>query len=278
MPRKIVACIALAGLLAGPLALPAGATYGGKPLAADDPARKSVVMLKIDAPGWQSYCSGVIYAEDVVATAAHCLFRSRDAQLPVQPETISIRYHHDPATRTVTRIRFSQLLDLALLTTESRHPKGYVVPELDMRSPQEIARQSAQASFVYFGHGPQSHSQANRLTRLESVPLSLQVHQGVRLRMQHTGDPTPKGTCGGDSGGAVMIQAADGQLKLLGVHQAGGAKEFRISDNCTRLSIFSTIGRLKDWEPDLLDAARMQAAPPVVGGGPGSATAGRPAP
>jgi hypothetical protein len=218
----------------------------------------------------------VIYAEDVVATAAHCLFRSRDAQLPVQPETVSIRYYHDPATRTVARIRFSPLLDLALLTTESRHPAGFAVPELDMRSPQEIARQSAQASFVYFGHGPQARSQANHLTRLDSVPLSLDVHQGVRLRMQHTGDPTPKGTCGGDSGGAVMIRQDGGHLKLLGIHQAGGPKEFRISDNCTRLSIFSTIGRIKDWEPDLLDAATMQAASPIAGAG--RTTAARPAP
>jgi hypothetical protein len=46
-------------------------------------------------------------------------------------------------------------------------------------------------------------------------------------------------------------------LKLVGIHQARGDKKFAIAgsdNNCSRMSIFSTIGKLKDWEPDLLEA------------------------
>jgi secreted trypsin-like serine protease len=244
-------------LLAGPLALPASATYGGKPLAANDPVRKSVVKLNIKAPGMTSYCSGVILSENTIGTAAHCLFRSSDAELPIPPKSVSIKYYYDDTLGHTTSMRYSKLIDMAVLTLEKSHPQGFVVPEFDMRSQEDIAKQSTGATFVYIGHGPPKQSAPNIVTRLESVPVALKVHGGVSLQLLHADRPQPRGTCGGDSGGPVMIRETDGALKLVGIHQARGDTKFSIADsdnNCSRMSIFSTISKLKDWEPDLLEA------------------------
>jgi hypothetical protein len=259
--RKITATLLTAAVLALPLAHAASATYGGAPLQAGDPMLRSVIKLEVRHGDWRSFCTGVIVSPKVIATAAHCLFRDDNAAEPVPAQSVSVSYYHDKALGRVSSMRYDKINDLALLTTVQAHPKGFLVPEQDLRPIEEIVQNSKAANFIHFGHGPMSDKAPAMLTKLDDKPLTLQAPDGVRLRMLHPNFPEPRGTCGGDSGGPVMIQDANGPLKLIGIHQAGQRDNinYAITDsagNCSRVSYFSPMSRLKTWERDVAQAER----------------------
>lgn len=185
-----------------------------------DPGHAAVVAIveprgRCDAPE-QVRCSGTLIAPRVVLTAAHCL----DA---VRPDELEVALGADLRGVAGAAIAIQDAAihpaylggaddpDLALLLLAAPAPSSV--------APQPLVSASAQISpataVTLVGYGaPADHQDGG--VRMSAETLAT-AEGGARIRTSGAGVP-----CGGDSGGAVLVDTASGE-RLLAVIDASGA-------------------------------------------------------
>lgn len=88
-PRTTPALAALAGCLFIALTVTnAGAILGGVEVAADDPGGRATVIVTV---GTHQSCSGLVYGDSFILTAAHCLL-DKDFKPTLTPQDLTITY------------------------------------------------------------------------------------------------------------------------------------------------------------------------------------------
>lgn len=200
-----MACVGL--LLAGRcLAIADGRT----PTDADFAARMpwAVVIVSASGPG---ICTGSLISPTVVLTAAHCagsgqtvLYgnRSREAarRVAVRESIRHPKFSRDPITH-----------DLGLLRLA--HPvRAGVVPVAGRAEAWSLLRTGAQATILGWGSTSESVKRPD-LVREARIRLAEVGIVGTHIAIR----APDGGPCGGDSGGPLLMTAADGQAVLLGV-------------------------------------------------------------
>jgi secreted trypsin-like serine protease len=199
-------------------ALPAAAMVGGAP-AVDAAAYRSEVMI---LSGRGNLCTGIVLAQDLVLTAAHCFEPGLDYKL-YELDAERQPVFHDIARRTVhpqfSKAQFDAnraTADLALVKVAKPLPARYLPATLSGRRP----RVAVGERFAAVGYGvtaPRDNRSAAVLRRADLVATGQPGNLQLRLVDPATkGDAPGLGACTGDSGGPVY-QERDGKRFVYGV-------------------------------------------------------------
>jgi hypothetical protein len=213
MPRRFAA---LACLLT--LGLPASAMVGGAPAVDASDFRSEVMILS----GRGNLCTGIVLAQDLVLTAAHCIEAGLTYKLyELDAERKPI--FHDLA-KTVVHPQFSKATfdanratpDLALLKTAAPLPAKFAPAVLATKR----ERVAVGENFIVVGYGvtaPRDNRSAAVLRRADLIATGQPGNLQLRLFDPATKGDTPGlGACTGDSGGPVY-EERDGKRVVYGV-------------------------------------------------------------
>ena len=207
---------ALACLLT--LAPPAAAMVGGAPAVDASEFRSEVMILS----GRGNLCTGIVLAQDLVLTAAHCiepgltykLYELDAERKPLFRELAKTVVHPQFSRKTFDANRATP--DIALLKLAAPLPAAFAPAAL---SPKR-ARVAVGQSFYVIGYGVtavRDNRSAAVLRRADLVATGKPGNLQLRLFDPATKGETPVlGACTGDSGGPVY-EERDGKRLVYGV-------------------------------------------------------------
>ena len=204
----------VAALLTALWSRPAGAIVGAS--AEGDRFAPYTVMVLQHAGSTAGFCTGVVLAQDVVLTAAHCVPSGAELRvhlpsstdhpvlLPVSALAVHPDYRAD-AIRTRERS-----IDLALIRLARPLPSQFV--------PTTVARSvgvKLGQTFTVAGFGVTREGDASTSGRLRAVALA--AHAPASNVLLWAVDPQGQGAgvCMGDSGGPVVTESASGVTALV---------------------------------------------------------------
>lgn len=197
---------------------PAKAMVGGAP-AADARAYRSEIMI---LSGRGNLCTGIVLAQDLVLTAAHCIepeltysfYELEAGREPVFYDIARMVVHPQFSKKTFDANRATP--DLALLKAAAPLPARYVPAALLPQRP----RVAVGESFVIVGFGvtaPRDNRSAAVLRRADLIATGQPGNLQLRLFDPATkGEAPGLGACTGDSGGPVY-EERDGRRMVYGV-------------------------------------------------------------
>jgi secreted trypsin-like serine protease len=202
---------------------------GGESVSAEDPIRRSTVMLETDA----QYCSATIIGENLLLTAAHCL-----------PESGTwMQIHFDGLEGSVTRdasrfVRHENYQDLqettrndvALIFFGGGLPPGF--ESVSIRTPEQGLSVGDQLQVAGYGGG----SPQGALAKISLTVSELMTPQKLIKFTQSKA----KGICHGDSGGPAYV-TAQGRLLLTGVASYVGDYD------CSGYSVYTNATEFTSW-------------------------------
>lgn len=180
----------------------------------------------------RSFCSGSIIAEDMILTAAHCLFKSYDTRFKkYTDDMLSILFTTDLSKGYEERKASAQILykpyvpeavsidptaiagDIALIKFEGGLPEGF--------EPVEVAKASPPDRFtaVVAGFGSKGRAASKNNGVLHSVSLDVTYNPSYKVLESRE---FLKGACTGDSGGPLYADR-DGKWIQVGITSAGSS-------------------------------------------------------
>ena len=199
LAQVIGALLPFAGLLSGPAAAIVGPSSDGSMVA------PHIVMVLNRLGNTAGFCSGVVVAQNVVMTAAHCVPSGADLRIhypsadrtPVMLPVIGIARHpdyHADAIRTRERS-----IDLALVHLAKPLPDRFTPAVLTQEASTTIGKRVTIA-----GYGVTQEGQGSSSGRLRAADLAARAPLSSVLLW--AADPRRAGTgaCTGDSGGPVF--------------------------------------------------------------------------
>jgi secreted trypsin-like serine protease len=235
---------ALACLLT--LGLPASAMVGGAP-AVDASAYRSEIMI---LSGRGNLCTGIVLAQDLVLTAAHCIEPGLSYKL-YELDAERKPVFHDVA-KTVVHPQFSKATfdanratpDLALLKTAAPLPARFLPAALATPRP----RVAVGEGFVVVGYGVTAPRDNRSAAVLRKAVLAATGQPGnLQLRLLDPatkGDTPGLGACTGDSGGPVY-EDRDGKRLVYGV--VSWSTGPKASSGCGGLTGVTPLELYSDW-------------------------------
>ena len=201
MPLLLVALVLITSRPAPALV---GASVPGGALAS------AVVMVLNRWVGGAGFCSGVVVAQNVVLTAAHCVSSPKDTRIYFRDETgrpvliDSAGSAAHPLYRADAPKTRKRSIDLALVRTALRLPARYRPVTLDRGTSIAVGARFRIAGFGVTREGAGASSGELRVGLLEArAPLS--------PILLWADDPahTGAGACAGDSGGPIFARTSD---------------------------------------------------------------------
>jgi hypothetical protein len=246
---------ALASLLT--LVHPAAAMVGGAP-AVDASEFRSEVMI-LSARG--NLCTGIVLAQDLVLTAAHCLepgltykLYELDAERkPVFRDIAQTVVHPQFSKKTFDANRATA--GVALIKLAAPLPEKYAPAALAPKR----ARVAAGEKFIVVGYGvtaPRDNRSAAVLRRADLAATGKPGNLQLRLFDPATRGETPGlGACTGDSGGPVY-EERDGQRLVYGVVSWSTAP--KLQDGCGGLTGVTPLELYLNW---ISETARKLGSP-----------------
>ena len=251
--RPIFGAALLLGLL---WSAPAGAVFGGKAPASNDPIAKAVAAIRYQTDdGGVHLCTAVALAPRLVLTAAHCTDGDRGQLRVIFSPTLSavpadrIRAVTDvararPTAASKNMYAYQNPDDVALILLAAPAPTGTAFARLAADLP-------GLATLLVAGYGATSdlrqpdangHRQLgfDQILRTASAPL---LSSGAALLV--TDQTTRAGTCTGDSGGPAFA-TGKGPLTIIGI-MVGVASPRAVNDYCRGKAYFAAMPRWRDW-------------------------------
>jgi len=193
--------------------LPANAITG--PAQPGSPAESSLVMLITE----RGFCTAVVLARDVLATAAHCVHRTKAAAawwVGASPdsliETKEIVIH--PSFRPNAEKTRERSVDLAMLRLDRDLPPRFTTIAIDYD-----ARVEAGTAFIISGFGLSQEQEGKTGGTLRSARLVTREPLSKLLIWAKDPDGRGRGGCTGDSGGPFL--SVEGRLVGMTVWSQG---------------------------------------------------------
>jgi hypothetical protein len=235
-----MAQLRFAGLLAAALALasPAHAVIGGEP---ENGALAARTLMILSSNG--GVCTAVVLAEDVLATAAHCVagpnehrahFRAADGSpvlLELAAKTVHPQYDADAiATRR-------RSIDLALVRLAQPLPARFEPAVLATAN----IREGGTVTLAGYGTTDENDKSGRAMGTFNAVDLAVVEPYGPSsiLLWLSDADGAGRGGCQGDSGGPIVSEA--GIVALSTWTTGEGAR------NCGALSQGVRLGPQRTW-------------------------------
>ena len=219
--------LALAIFLCG--SAPAPALVGDASPAEWTIARPTVMVFRPDGP-----CSGVVVAQDLVLTAAHCVVAT--SGFKIVGHLAAVPYHLADVTEVALHPQFSwpkfswPAADLALLKLSKELPTGFAPAFLDKRS----VVLGDRLVVVGYGVGTQGDAYTAGRPRMATFVVTNTSDNLLTLR-DAAGDALS--TCGGDSGAPAFI-IRGGVPALAGVVSGG---------ICADYSLVTPFSSYREW-------------------------------
>jgi secreted trypsin-like serine protease len=238
-------------------ALPAAAMVGGAPAVDASDFRSEVMILS----GRGNLCTGILLAQDLVLTAAHCIEPGLTYKL-YELDAERKPVFHDLA-KTVVHPQFSKAsfeanratADLALLKLAAPLPAKFIPAVL--AAPR--ARVAVGESFYVIGYGvtaPRDNRSAAVLRRADLIATGKPGNLQLRLFDPATKGESPGlGACTGDSGGPVYEERTGTRVVYGLVSWTTGPKA---SDGCGGLTGVTPLELYQRW---IADTARKLGNP-----------------
>jgi secreted trypsin-like serine protease len=247
-PRLLAILLTLAATPSSSLAnavFPAFGIVAGTALHRDDPITRSVVGILIDVA--DSYgndsrlCTGVIVADDLILTAAHCLAGAEPGDLKIVfgPNVDSDFARTGRAKSFLTHPGYSKgTNDIALVKLASAVPPRYLpVSQVDLLADELRSGEDV----VIAGYGDtRDHSTTNAHREGDSGILHTKVvrlHDAAIRKGEILLDQPDGGTCVGDSGGPAFV-TRDRQLVLFGIAKSVRGRRDAL---CSKTAIYTPI-------------------------------------
>ena len=223
--------------------LPAAALVGGAPKATHSIARSVVMVVGSD----NSYCSGVVIAQDLILTAAQCIHPATSYKIVGfdAPRTLknvaSTIVHLDWDPTAILRHRVSA--DVGLIKLAAPLPPAYV--PVSLADPKMV---TVGSQVTVAGYGEAIIGDRRTGCKLRAAGLVVTGNPGsLQIRLV---DPNGKGelaglgSCHGDSGGPVF-DTSDDRLAVLGVMSWSTGPA--LSTGCGGLTGVTPIVRYRYW-------------------------------
>jgi len=226
--------LALAAFLCA--SVPAAALVGDASPAEWTIARPAVMVFRPDGTA----CSGVVVAQDLVLTAAHCVVARTN--LRIVGHLAAVAYRLADVTEIATHPQFSwpesswPTADLALLKLSKELPTGFAPAFLDNRP----VAPGDRLIVVGYGVGTQGDVKTAGTPRMATFVVRDRADNLLTLRDASGGALS---TCGGDSG-APAFAVRGGVLALAGIVNGG---------ICADYSLVTPFSSYREW---IFDTAR----------------------
>lgn len=234
---------------------------GGMELPSDHPGRYSIVALQENRNGKDIlYCSGVLIAEDLVATAAHCTYHELEGN-PISVYFGNPKESSPKHLRPVTEFKSFRdshrenvpafpNFDIAILRFDGGLPDGYrpipILPQLEDLSIDQ--------SVYLTGYGLTSSAGDDAGQQVLTVAVKVEKvynHAFAQGLIAYSGG-TGRGSCNGDSGGPMYVQQ-DGQWYVAGIAN-GRDKDFGGSGRCeVGQGIYTSLSFYKGWAAEVMN-------------------------
>jgi secreted trypsin-like serine protease len=222
-------------------ALPVNAIVGEAPLANQSIARHVVMVIGSD----NTFCSGVVIAQDLVLTAAQCIHPGAnyslvgfDRLVPKSVAKIFLHPEFDPASY----LRRRMTADVALLKLIAPLPPPYA-PVALTDSPV-----SAGSRVIVAGFGQANAGDNKSVAGVRAASLVVTGNPGpIQIRLvdpSTRGDTDGLGACNGDSGGPVFDRS-DGRLAVIGI--MSWATGPALSVGCGGMTGVTPLVRYREW-------------------------------
>jgi Trypsin len=219
--------LALAIFLCG--SAPAPALVGDASPAEWTIARPTVMVIRFDG-----LCSGVVVAQDLVLTAAHCVVAT--SGLKIVGHLAAVPYHLADVTEVALHPQFSwpksswPAADLALLKLSEALPTGFAPAFLEKRSVVLGDR------LIVVGYGVGTQGDANTAGRPRMATFVV-TNTSDNLLMLRDAAGGALSVCGGDSGAPAFI-IRGGVPALAGVASGG---------ICANYSLVTPFSPYREW-------------------------------
>jgi S1-C subfamily serine protease len=232
-------------LLAGARAV---ALFGDAAPAEWTTARPAVIVF-----GSRGLCSGVVLAQDLVLTAAHCVIAATDVK--IVGHIAAAPFHLADVTQVAPHPQFSAVAsptaDLALLKLSKPLPIGFAPAFLDSR-PIAVGDRLI---VVGYGMAMQGDGKSAGTPRMATLVVT---HRWDRLLTLRDASGGAISGCGGDSG-APAFAIRGGVPALVGVVTKGACGGSALATSATSAStIVIPFAPYRDW---ILETARQFGSP-----------------
>jgi secreted trypsin-like serine protease len=201
---KVTAMTAISLMLAAPASAIVGGVQGG-------PVERTTLMVLNSRGG---VCSGIVIAQDVILTAAHCVPRELELRVHykandgaaklIVPRTVSLHPGYDAKAIN----KRTRSIDLALLHLPAPLPSRFAIADLTASAPR------AGMLVTVAGWGVSIEGEARSTGTYRHAGLKLIEPYGPSSILLWAADPkgdgkrTGAGVCQGDSGGPMILEGA----------------------------------------------------------------------
>lgn len=228
-----------------------GCATGMRRIIGGDPVAQGEMPWVVQVLHRNSSCGGVLISQDLVLTAAHCLFDRNDRRLRAQDYTTitgSIVFGEGLRRRVIRTIPHPQYNnqtnanDIALLSLEPDPSQTHATLS-EWGDPSFLAPGTG---LVVAGWGLTEYDEPSRSLLMATVPLSSSEacsnFWGNREPGAFCAGGGPTDSCNGDSGGPIMHRIGPGRFQLLGVVSFG-------VEDCGRPGAPAVYARLAAYAP-----------------------------
>jgi secreted trypsin-like serine protease len=233
----------------------AGAIQGGERVAEGSSLARLTVSLQVqlgDKGEWWTHCSAVIWADDLVITAAHCLpepGKKAPLRIAFTTDTRGASFESRPVTGYVRQEGFQTKIlhevddhDLGLIRIAHGLPPGFNRARIIM--PEESALLGKGSPAILTGFGSIVYDSYDvGIMRSTTVPVANPWNGQTEVLLDQR---AKGGACSGDSGGPAFLEK-DGQLILWGI--TSRAWPLRVND-CSQYMIYTRLDTQWAWLKD----------------------------
>ena len=193
---------------------PANALVNGEKVSDEQFTAEYPWMVAVVGKQSGGVCGGVLIAPNWVLTAAHCVNRNKYVVAGTADRTKAKRYDVERPIRHPDFAKETLQYDLGLL--KLKEPVDAPLAPLATRvEAMELLEEGVKGTLLGWGRIERRSGAVSRL-RAGPVRLDKLTLAGTQIRYIYRGG----GPCGRDSGGPMLLAAADGSVRVVGVASA----------------------------------------------------------